>query len=96
MSRGHLATAVAASGECLAAAASMSSAGAIAAGWRPTSRRYLSRGSNPMRNIAATGSAACAIPRDFRRSADMPPPPVSAPDPPPPPPRAPPRPRGRA
>ena len=76
MSRGHLATAVAASRECLAAAVSMSSAGAIAAGWRPTSRRYLSRGSNPMRNIDATGSAACAIPRDFRRSADMPPAPL--------------------
>ena len=35
MSRGHLATAVAASGECLAAAVSMSSAGAIAAGGVP-------------------------------------------------------------
>ena len=74
--------------ECLAAAVSMSRAGAIAAGWRPTSRRYLSRGSNPMRNIDARGPRRARIPRAFVAPPICPRPPR--------PPRDPPRPRGRA
>lgn len=63
-SRGHRATAVAASALCLAAPASIARAGATLAGCRPTSSKYRSLGSKPTRSAEAVGSAAWAVARE--------------------------------